>query len=929
MGLIEELASISTLRHAWEKVAGKRGAPGIDRVSIVEFADALDSHLEKLAHELITQSYRSLPVMRLRFGFLGAADRPLVVAAVRDRVVHRALSDLLSPKIDPVLSPACRAFRKGSSAQNAADDVGRWISGETPWVLRADIRKFFDAIQPAILLDMLAAFVDGDELRFLERLLRCRVFDRHQVSEMIVGIPQGSPLSPLLANLYLHQVDQALCEEYPRYIRYCDDSIILTAQEDEARGALDRMRELLAPLELELHPDKTRVCRAEDGFVFLGYHFGPAGRGPAVKAIEALETRLADFAEGELDLAELDAVYRGWVNYFGEHPTCWTTTPAGLLALLRAGGSRASTTPPGDDELSAWRRARLAQGSEISPQLAVELAGAWAAAGLMEQSWVELALACGGSRATTPTLERWARILDRTAESLAEITPRLVGPLEERLKVLSEAVTELGDYALGSRLASLAATDLPTPSEDDRPDRGDLAAIADLPLLEAFFQGRDGVHAVEAVNRAGQRSFLPVHRPLSSDDWLAHLRGEKTLALPLVRAGNSALVGVLDVDLERRFLDERLGVADELLGRALATALRLRQELERRGGAALLELSGYKGYHLWLRLREPVPCFRLRRFLLDVITAISPLPDGVRVEAFPNRDRVKGDQMGPVIKLPLGVHSRTGKRCPLLDERGQPLADPFLALRELPRLPAELIVDAGQPVMPRERADKPPELGPRARKMLDGCRVLAYLERRSRDTLYLNHRERTTLLCTLGHLGDDGKAALHTIIGHTYNYRSEVTDRHLERLPPYPMSCPKIRELHPEAAAFGVCECAFRLRGKGYPTPLLHVLKPSEIAAFRRQRSAKASKKMPQTKASSTPQESTASGPRQDAEEIVRKIAEMKKHRRGIDASIERLRQSLAEVFAAADQDQLQLSMGTLRRVEREGEDGVDFVIEV
>lgn len=240
---------------------------------------------------------------------------------------------------------------------------------------------------------------------------------------------------------------------------------------------------------------------------------------------------------------------------------------------------------------------------------------------------------------------------------------RLVGAPAERLAALSEAVAEAGRYEVASRLAAARREGMA--AEPDAATRsGEVIAAEDLRVLKSWFQGREGVHATESVDRAGHRSFVPVQRPILTDDWRAHLRGERTLALPLVRAGDTALLGVLDVDLE-------------------------------------------------------------------------------------------------------------------------------------------------------------------------GCHVLGYLAQKSERTSYLNHRERWSLLCGLGHLGEEGRVALHAIIGHTYNYRREVTERNIERLPPWPISCPKLRELHPEAAAVGTCSCQFDLRGRGYPTPVLYALRPSEVPAFR------------------------------------------------------------------------------------------------
>jgi hypothetical protein len=294
----------------------------------------------------------------------------------------------------------------------------------------------------------------------------------------------------------------------------------------------------------------------------------------------------------------------------------------------------------------------------------------------------------------------------------------------------------------------------------------------------------------------------------------------------------------------------------------------------------------------------------------------------VRVEEFPNRDRLRTGDVGPLVKLPLGVHGRTGRRCALLDDLGHELADPLQAIRALPRLPADVVCAALAP-SPAGGTERTPAstIGPRARRLLDGCYVLGHLAKKAEQTSYLTHRERTSLLCTLGHLGDEGRAALHAIILRTYNYKTEVTDRHAERLPPWPISCPKLRELHPEAVVVGTCKCQFELRGKAYPTPVLYALRPAEIPVFR--------KPPPRPEAAAEASLSLAGAPRQDAEETVRRIAELKRHRRGIEAALDRLHGELTALFDGAGADSLQLSMGVLRRVRRSEGEGWDFVIEV
>jgi group II intron reverse transcriptase/maturase len=919
--LLREIGSIDTLRQAWRKVREKGGGPGIDRVSCDEFGAELERNLARIAAELRSGGYRAQPVMRVRPSFLGADDRALVIPTVRDRVMQRAVADFLYPRIDRTLSDACRAFRRGRPISETADQVSRWIEEGAAWVLRADVRKFFDGIRPELLLEKLEPFVDDDDLKFLGRIVRSRVFDRDHVADMVVGIPQGSPLSPILANLYLNELDHRLLEGSPRYLRYCDDMIVCETGESGARTALEVLIEALEPLGLGINDRKTKLCRAEDGFVFLGFQYGALGRGPAVKAVEALEFRLRDLAAATLfDIGALDALYRGWSNYFGRHDDCWLESPIGVLGLLRGAEEL-------DLEKVMVRRWTLE--TAASPELAFRLAEAWQQRGAESQAWLELAAAHGGADAGMKTVERWSSLLEVPVDGLRQLLRGLVGDAEARFATLTEGVAQLGRYAVAQRL-NAAGYDAFRGGEDEGEPNPEARLVeeADYELLLEWFQGREGVHAQESVS-GSHRSFVPVNRPLIIDDWRAHLEGAKTLGLPLIRSDQSVLVAVLDVDICRKDLDLRLGVPDELMGRALGAALRLRRALQLRGCATLLELSGHKGYHLWLRLAEPLPCREVRAWLHDVVAGVDSLPEVIRVEVFPTRDKVK-QGVGPLIKLPLGLHSKTGGRCFLLDERGEPLGDPYEALRSLPRLSRAQLRQGLVPSPAESSSDRDEgaraSFGPRVTKLIERCHVLRFLVDKAERASYLTHGERSLLRCTLGHLGEEGVGAIHAIISRCYNYRRDVTERHLRKTPPSPISCPRVRELHPQITTSVGCDCRFRIRGAGYPTPLLHVLGTREIPAFQRQMEERG---MKERQAGDEAAERIEKERRKKAEELVMKIADRKRQLRGLEAAIERLRRELEAIFEELGEDRLELTMGVLHRVERGDGEGWKLEIEV
>ncbi len=337
------------------------------------------------------------------------------------------------------------------------------------------------------------------------------------------------------------------------------------------------------------------------------------------------------------------------------------------------------------------------------------------------------------------------------------------------------------------------------------------------PPPRLLFQGREGVHAVQAVGRSGRRRYVPVHRPIAREDWEAHFRGEATLALPLVRAGEP--VSWASSTSTSSAVPWRSPAPPTTCSAAPSRWPCACHELSRRGCGSLLEASGAKGYHVWIRLAEPAPCFRLRRFLLDVVRAIGALPEAVRVEELPNRDHVRDDVVGPLVKLPLGVHPKTGRRCSSSTSRGSPSAEPFAALRELPRVPVGVLERRRSPrARPRRPVPSPPS-APAAPQSSTAATSSATSSGK-RGTPPTSTTESADPPMRARPSRRRRAPALHAIIAHTYNYSAATTDRHIDRLPEWPMSCPKVRELHPEAAAVArACSCRFDLRGRGYPTP--------------------------------------------------------------------------------------------------------------
>jgi RNA-directed DNA polymerase len=330
--LIDKVHARRNLNAAWEKVRGNRGAAGVDGVSIRKFARHRDSNLEQLHEWLATDCYRPLAVRRVWIPKPGTdQQRPLGIPAVKDRVVQTALRNVLEPIFESVFSDTSYGFRHGRSCKDALRRVDTLLKQGYTWVVDADIEGYFDAIDHDLLMSDVEQYIaDGRVLRLLKQYLTQNVMDGLKNWTPTSGTPQGAVISPLLANLYLHRVDERLAREGLELVRYADDLVILCRTEAQARQALDVLREELAARKLTLHPEKTRLVNAElpGGFDFLGYHFERGEKGPRKKSVDRLKDKVRDLTRRtngtslECILTKLNPVLRGWFQYF-KHTRPW------------------------------------------------------------------------------------------------------------------------------------------------------------------------------------------------------------------------------------------------------------------------------------------------------------------------------------------------------------------------------------------------------------------------------------------------------------------------------------------------------------------------------------------------------------------------------------------------------------------------------
>src|SRR5216684_3340752 len=338
--LMEEVCERENLKAALQRVKANKGSPGVDGMTVIGIKDYLKQHWPAIREQLLNGTYEPQPVRRVEIPKPDGGVRKLGIPSVLDRFIQQAVMQVLQRKWDRTFSNHSYGFRPGRSAHQAVARAQQYIVEGHGWCVDLDLEKFFDRVNHDKLMGQIAKRVEDKRLlKLIRAFLNAGVMENGLVSPSVEGTPQGGPLSPLLSNLVLDELDRELERRGHRYLRYADDCNIYVRSQRAGQRVMESItRFITQKLQLKVNESKSAVARPQERKL-LGFSFSTGPEVQRIIAPKALErfkhriretTRRAKGVSMETTIEELAPYLRGWRSYFG-----FCETPEVLVYLTR------------------------------------------------------------------------------------------------------------------------------------------------------------------------------------------------------------------------------------------------------------------------------------------------------------------------------------------------------------------------------------------------------------------------------------------------------------------------------------------------------------------------------------------------------------------------------------------------------------------
>lgn len=331
---LESILEKDNLNKAFRQVVSNKGTAGIDDMTVDELESWIRSHPHELTNRIQSGKYRQHPVMRVYIPKDNGEKRPLGIPRVIDRLVQQAVAQELSREFEPIFSDNSYGFRPNRSAHDAIRKVIANANDGYEYVIDLDLAKFFDTVNHSKLLQVLSETIkDGRVISLIHKFLRAKIMDEGKVTTPTIGTPQGGPVSPVLANILLNELDKELDKRGHHFVRYADDMMIMCKSQRAAQRTYESITKFIEKkLFLNINKDKTKICHLSEDVKFLGYTFikrqlknDETTKWHASvhrKSLAKLKVKIKELTDRRCPKGwsttktELNTVLRGWFNYF-------------------------------------------------------------------------------------------------------------------------------------------------------------------------------------------------------------------------------------------------------------------------------------------------------------------------------------------------------------------------------------------------------------------------------------------------------------------------------------------------------------------------------------------------------------------------------------------------------------------------------------
>ena len=326
-GMLEEIVSAENLNRAYKKVKKNKGAGGVDGMKVDELLQYLRDNGDEIRQTILAGKYQPSPVRRVEIPKDNGKTRKLGIPTAVDRVIQQAIAQVLTPIYEPKFAETSYGFRPGRSTHQALRKCREYLNAGRTWTVDMDLEKFFDTVNQSKLMEILARDIkDGRVLSLIHRYMRAGVVWCGRFEDTEVGVPQGGPLSPLLANIMLNELDHELEKRGHKFVRYADDMVIFCGSEASAKQTLEHIIPYIeGKLFLKVNREKTVVAYAGK-IKFLGYGFY-ASKGSYhlrvhKKSQDKMRRRVKELTSRrtvnsyEQWIEKMKQFIRGWVNYY-------------------------------------------------------------------------------------------------------------------------------------------------------------------------------------------------------------------------------------------------------------------------------------------------------------------------------------------------------------------------------------------------------------------------------------------------------------------------------------------------------------------------------------------------------------------------------------------------------------------------------------